>query len=189
MLSARRMASPIEERPAFGSTLDDLHDLRLERYFRDRFQEWSRPDDWAHSLVTHKLAASTDSAVTPTHLGILLFAEQPERFLPGAYVDVAAYHQDTADGNTVDSRRITGPLPEQIGQVLTYFRSSPLIPTASRKDGDGRHDFRAMRRLRFRKPLSIRSSTATTRRADHRSSSACSPSASNSRTPAPCTTR
>ena len=141
MLSARRMASPIEERPVFGSMLADLHDLRLERYFRDRFPGWSRPDDWAHTLVTHKLAATTDAGVIPTHLGILLFAEQPERYLPGAYVDLAAYHHDTADGNTVDSRRITGPLPEQIAQVLTYFWSSPLIPTASRKDGDGRRDY------------------------------------------------
>ena len=56
-------------------------------------------------------------------------------------MDLAAYHHDTADGNTVDSRRITGPLPEQIAQVLTYFGSSPLIPTASRKDGDGRRDY------------------------------------------------
>ena len=141
MLSARRMASPIEERPVFGSTLADLHDLRLERYFRDRFPDWSRPDDWAHTLVTRKLAATTDADVIPTHLGILLFAEQPERYLPGAYVDLAAYHHDTADGNTVDSRQITGPLPEQIAQVLTYFGSSPLIPTASRKDGDGRRDY------------------------------------------------
>ena len=106
MLSARRMASPIEERPVFGSTLADLHDLRLERYFRDRFPDWSRPDDWAHTLVTRKLAATTDADVIPTHLGILLFAEQPERYLPGA-----------------------------------YFGSSPLIPTASRKDGDGRRDY------------------------------------------------
>ena len=34
------------------------------------------------------------------HLGILLFAEQPERYLPGAYIDVAAYRHRVADGNT-----------------------------------------------------------------------------------------
>ena len=79
MLSARRMASPIEERPVFGSTLADLHDLRLERYFRDRFPDWSRPDDCAHTLVTHKLAATTDAGVIPTHLGILLFTADRSR--------------------------------------------------------------------------------------------------------------
>ena len=141
LLSARRLANPIEERPVFGSTLDDLDDMRLARYFRSRFPDWSPPDDWAPTLVAHKLAAETDAGVVPTHLGILLFAEEPERHLPGAYVDVAAYHNATADGNSVDSRRFTGPLPEQIAQVLTYFGASPLIPTKSTKDGEGRRDY------------------------------------------------
>ena len=141
MLNVRRMTNPIEERPVFGSTLGDFHALRLEKYFGDRFPDWSRPADWTPTLVAHKLAAITDSGVIPTHLGVLLFAEQPEQYLPGAYVDLASYHHDTPDGNTADSRRVTGPLPEQIAQVLTYFRSSALIPTASRKDWDGRHDY------------------------------------------------
>ena len=141
LLSARRMTNPIEERPVFGSTLEDLHDLRLQRYFRDRFPDWSEPEDWTRTLLAHKLATATDGGIIPTHLGVLLFAEQPELFLPDAYVDVAAYHHDKPDGETVDSRRIMGPLPEQIAQVLTYFRSSALVPTASRKDWDGRHDY------------------------------------------------
>ena len=141
LLSARRMTDPIEERPVFGSTLDDLHELRLETYFRGRFPDWSRPDDWTSTLLAHKLAASTDAGVTPTHLGVLLFSERPERYLPGACIDLAAYRHGVADGNTADSRRITGPLPEQIGQVLTHFWSSALVPTISRKERDGRRDF------------------------------------------------
>ena len=88
--SARRMTDPIEERPVFGSRLDDLHELRLEGYFRNRFPEWTRPGDWTSTLLAHKLAATTDAGVTPTHLGVLLFAERPDRHLPGAYIDLAA---------------------------------------------------------------------------------------------------
>ncbi len=141
LLSARRMTNPIEERPVFGSRLTDLHELRLESYFRNRFPEWSRPTDWTATLLAHKLAATTEVSVVPTHLGLLLFAERPEQHLPGAYISLAAYRHAVADGNTSDSREITGPLPEQIAQVLTYFGSSPLIPTVSRKDPDGRRDF------------------------------------------------
>ena len=39
----------------FGSTFADLHGVRRERYFRDRFPDWSRPDDWTYALMTHKL--------------------------------------------------------------------------------------------------------------------------------------
>ena len=141
LLSARRLTDPIEERPVFGSRLRDLHDLRLEKYFRNRFPEWTRPADWTSTLLAHKLAAETDAGVVPTHLGVLLFAERPEESLPGAFIDIAAYRHATADGNSADSRRITGPVPEQIGQVLTYFGSSPLVPTMSRKGPDGRRDY------------------------------------------------
>ena len=44
---------------------------------------------------------------TPTHLGILLFAKQPEQYISGAYIDLAVYHHDIPDGNTVDSRQIS----------------------------------------------------------------------------------
>ena len=91
MLNVRRMTNPIEERPVFGSTLGDFHALRLEKYFGDRFPDWSRPADWTPTLVAHKLAAITDSGVIPTHLGVLLFAEQPEQYLPGAYVIIRLF--------------------------------------------------------------------------------------------------
>ena len=48
---------------------------------------------------------------------------------------------NTPDGNTADSERIAGPLPEQIARALTYLRMSPLTSTVSRKDGGGRHDY------------------------------------------------
>ena len=141
LLSARRLTDPVEERPVFGSRLEDLHDLRIETYFRNRFPEWTRPENWTPTVLAHKLAAPTDAGVIPTYLGVLLFAERPEQHLPGAYISLAAYRHPVADGNTSDSRQITGPLPEQIAQVLTYFGSSPLIPTVSRKGPQGRHDF------------------------------------------------
>ena len=50
-LSARRMTDQIEERPVFGSRLEDLHELRLETYFRNRFPEWIRPADWTSTLL------------------------------------------------------------------------------------------------------------------------------------------
>lgn len=141
LLSARRLTSPIEERPLLGSSLDDLSEVRLGKYFRDRFSDWSEPDDWGSTLVAHKLAAVLDSGVTPTYLGVLLFAEQPERYIYGAYIDLAVYTHDTPDGNTADSNRFVGPVPEQIAQVVSYLRVSPLAPTLSRKDGDGRRDY------------------------------------------------
>ena len=141
LLSSRRLAQPVEERPLLGATLEDLDELRLRKYFRRRSPDWVCPDDWAPTLVAHALALEVEERIVPTYLGILLFAEQPERFLPGAYVDAALYTHDEADGNTANSQRFFGPLPEQIEQAVSWLRLSPLNPTVSMKDGDGRHDY------------------------------------------------
>ena len=141
LLSARRLADPVEERPVLGSDLNDLSEVRLDKYFLDRFPDWSRPEDWRSTLVAHKLAVELDSGVTPTHLGLLLFAEEPERHMNGACIDLAAYAHEDPDGNTIDAKRIVGPVPEQIAQALSYIRLSPLVPTLSRKDGEGRMDY------------------------------------------------
>lgn len=143
LLGSRRLAQPVEERPVLGATLEDLDELRLRDYFRRRFPEWVCPDEWRATLTAHALAVEVEDRVVPTCLGVLLFAEQPERFLPGAYVDVALYAHDEADGNFADSQRFFGPLPEQIERTVSWLRLSPLNPTVSIKDGDGRHDYPA----------------------------------------------
>jgi len=60
----------------------------------------------------------------PSNVGLLLLADQPDAHLPGAYVDIAVYDHDIADGNTLDTKRITGPIPDQIEGVLRYLRTS-----------------------------------------------------------------
>ena len=141
LLGSRRLAEPVEERPALGATLKDLDELRLRRHFRQRFPDWSPPNDWRETLTAHKLAVEIEDRVLPTCVGALLFAEQPERFFPGAYVDLALYPHDDPDGRAVDRKRFTGPVPEQIEQTVSWLRASPLNPVASVKDGGGRHDF------------------------------------------------
>lgn len=141
LLTGRRLASPVEERPVSGAKLTDLDEVRLSKYFRSRFSDWRVPEDWRSVLVDHKLAVMTDQQVYPSYLGVLLFSEQPDAFIAGAYVDLALYRHHSADGNTADTQRIAGPIPEQIAQALAWLRISPLNPVVSVKNGDGRRDF------------------------------------------------
>ena len=138
--SASSLAGPVEERAVVGATLDALNVHLLTKYFRSRFGDWSPPDDWQSTLVAHKLAAVTQSGVAPTYLGMLLFAEQPQQYVRGAYIDVSSYNQRMLNAAAVHRQRITGPLPSQIAQALTYLQVSPLNSTASRDDDRRHHD-------------------------------------------------
>ena len=141
LLGSRRLANPVEERPVVDAAVEDLDELRLRRHFQRRFPNWTPPDDWRETLIAHKLAVQVENRVLPTCVGTLLFAEQPERFLPGAYVDLVLYRHREADGNAADRKHFHGPVPEQIEQTVSWLRASPLNPVVSVKDGGGRHDF------------------------------------------------
>ena len=145
LLASRNLLIPFEERPALGTGLDLIDRGRVESYYQNRFKRSFSTDGLTleRLLVNLKLAVETDVRMVPTNLGVILFLENPERVLGGAFIDMAAYRGTVADGQTADAKRITGPLPEQILQVLRYFQTSPLIATVSRKEAMGRRDLPA----------------------------------------------
>jgi len=145
LLATRNLLISFEERPALGADLDIIDSGRVDSYYQNRFKRTFASDGLTleRLLVNLKLAVEMDGRVLPTNLGVILFTEQPERFLGGAYIDMAAYKGTVADGETADTKRIYGPVPEQIVRVLKYFQSSPLIATVSRKEAMGRRDLPA----------------------------------------------
>ncbi len=143
LLASRGLAVPFEERPVPRTTLQALNRLRFESHYEAAYGAQVGDSGLAFErlLANLKLAVeSEDGLWQPTHLGILLFCDRPERYLDGCFVDVAAYDHAEADGNTLDSKRITGPVPEQIEATLRYLLQSPLAAVGSMKDGWGRRD-------------------------------------------------
>lgn len=145
LLASRNLLVPFEERPALGTDLSIIDQTRVESYYHHRFKRSFSADGLTleRLLINLKLAVDMDGRTVPTNLGVLLFTERPDRFLGGAYIDIAAYRGDIADGETADARQVHGPVPEQIIQVLHYFRTSPLIAAVSRKSAMGRRDLPA----------------------------------------------
>lgn len=145
LLATRNLLIPFEERPALGADLEIIDSRRVDSYYQNRFKRTFASDGltFERLLVNLKLAVEMDGRVLPTNLGVILFTEQPERFLGGAYIDMAAYKGTVADGETADTKRIYGPVPEQIVRLLKYFQTSPLIATVSRKEAMGRRDLPA----------------------------------------------
>lgn len=142
MLTLRRLLIPFEERPAFSARLDDFDAGRFDAYYRERFGKSLTESGLAleRLLSNLKLAIDMDGEWRLTNLGVLLFTDQPSRFLAGAFVDLAVYGHGVADGNTLDSRKITGTVPDQIDRTLTYLQTSPYLAVVSEKDGLGRSD-------------------------------------------------
>lgn len=143
LLAVRNLLIPFEERPVMNSSINDIDPNRFKAYYQRRFG--STPEERGLStpqlLLNLKLVIKNeDGALLPTNLGMLLFSENPDKWLNGAFIDIAVYDHDVADGNTKDSRKIYGPAPEQIAQAFNYLMASPFFETSSSKDSLGRID-------------------------------------------------
>ena len=139
-LTRQRPPTPVEDRPALRSRLPDLDRTLLAAYFRHRFPDWSPPEDWTPLLRNHHFAVETALGVIPTLLGVLLFSERPDDYLPGAFIEMETHSTDESESKRPTVERITGPLPKQIEQAVSFLEGSPLTRTVSRTEagaGDG----------------------------------------------------
>jgi predicted HTH transcriptional regulator len=140
----RGMITSIEERPVFSAGLEDLEKERFQSYYNVRYGE---PYDagavpYDRLLQNLKLAAPDEIGhLHPTALGLLLFSSGPERWISGAYVDIAAYDAPEPDADRQkDAKLFRGTVVKQIEQTMDYLKGSPFLPTAARKDENGRLD-------------------------------------------------
>jgi ATP-dependent DNA helicase RecG len=113
-LFQRRGAFRVEIRPVSGSTLADLDRRRLKDYFgRVRQQGVPADDDetgWRTLLCNTELLDADAPGAAATVAAILLFGTHPNRFLPQAGIDAAAYPVREKDYAARERRALRGPL-------------------------------------------------------------------------------
>ena len=99
-----------ELRPVSGATLANLDRRRLRNYFGDiRGQDVPADDDeeaWQSLLVNTEIM--TEEGVTVG--GMLLFGKTPNRFLPHAGIDAAAYPGTEPDYDAQERTALRGPM-------------------------------------------------------------------------------
>lgn len=129
-----------DETPVPRATLADL-DEQLWRRFAPK-QSTDAPEVLMAKLA---MAAQDEQGVwRPTVAGLLMASRQPERHLPGAFVQAVAYMGTAVvpTGEGVyqrDAQDITGPLDEQIRAACAFVRKNMMV-SAYKRAGGGRVD-------------------------------------------------
>jgi ATP-dependent DNA helicase RecG len=117
-----------EEQAVPDTTLADL-DERLWRRFLGR----TSGDDIGTLRKMRLLTVDDDGQDRATVAGILLASREPERRLPGAFIQAVRYRGTRQDSNyQVDARDITGPLDVQVREALAFVRRNMTV--GARKD-------------------------------------------------------
>ncbi len=109
-LFRQRGAFPADRRPVSGSGIDDLDRRRLKDYFeRVRQQDVPADDDragWRTLLVNTGVVVEEGVSLA----GMLLFGSVPNRFLPRAGIDAAAFPGTGKDCAARERRALRGPM-------------------------------------------------------------------------------
>ena len=111
-----------DEQPVAQASLEALDPALVDRFATPRSGERD-----AQFLSKLGMAASDDQGIThPTVSGLLVASGEPERWLPGAFIQAVAYHGTSAGPGSgggpyqLDARDITGPLDEQVREACRF---------------------------------------------------------------------
>jgi ATP-dependent DNA helicase RecG len=111
-LFQQRGAFRTELRPVSGSGADDIDQRRLTDYF-SRVRQQMVPDSedgWRNLLLNTELLSDEGATAPCTVAAMLLFGLNPNRFLPHAGIDAAAYPGKEKDYASIERLSLRGPM-------------------------------------------------------------------------------
>ncbi|MCL1808553.1 MAG: putative DNA binding domain-containing protein [Clostridiales bacterium] len=75
-------------------------------------------------LIALEVANATDVGVDIRNIGLLMFADRPDKFLPGAHIELIRFHSKDAEGSDDFTEKVfTGPLQRQVREALGYINA------------------------------------------------------------------
>ena len=78
-------------------------------------------------LVALEVANVTDIGVDIRNIGLLMFSERPEKFLPGAQIELIRFNSPDAEGSDdFTEKTFTGPIQKQIRDALSYIKTNMI---------------------------------------------------------------
>ena len=79
-------------------------------------------------LTSLEVANETDVGVDIRNIGLLMFGDSPEKFIPGAQIDLVHFHTPEAEGSDDFTEKVfTGPIQKQIRDALSYINAVLLV--------------------------------------------------------------
>lgn len=112
-----------EEQPIGESNIADLSQELSQKYMAH--------SDESVDVVLEKrllLAKNEDELSRPTVAGLLFCSEEPERFLPNAYIEAVRYKGIKQNSNyQIDAQRIRGPVYRQIKEAMAFLMRNQFV--------------------------------------------------------------
>ena len=122
---------PFDDRINRQARMTDIRRGHLEDYLVDSNSSLaaeinSKPME--DILIALEVANETDVGVDIRNIGLLMFGDRPEKFIPGAQIDLVHFHTPEAEGSDdFSEKEFKGPIQKQIRDALSYIDAVLLV--------------------------------------------------------------
>lgn len=123
---------PFDDRRAPEATLDDLRDTKVRELLRDIGSRLVEEPDTREIYRRMRLCARINGHEVPRNVGLLMFSDDPERWFPGARIEVVQFGD--VGGTVIEERTFRGPLHEQLRHALQYLQGLSTAHLYKRAD-------------------------------------------------------
>ncbi len=121
---------PFDDRLARGIPIHTITESHVRSYLRDVGSrlDTDPPLPLGDILKQLRLLAPSNGSMALRNIALLLFADDPEKYFPGARIDVVQFGDD---GDLILEHKIVGPIQDQIRTSMRYLDN--LLGTLNRK--------------------------------------------------------
>jgi ATP-dependent DNA helicase RecG len=112
---------PFDDRRALNVPIEQLSMALVRRHLQNLGSGLAADSDDREVLRRMRITVPVNGHEVPRNVALLMFTEDPERWFPGARIEVAQFAGD-ARGNLIEERTFRGPLAEQVRDCLSYLQ-------------------------------------------------------------------
>lgn len=119
---------PFDDRVNRRATLANIRRGYLEDFIRksnSSLVEQINTSSIEELLLAEEVANETDADLDIRNIGVLMFAENPEKLIPGAYIELIRFHTEEAEASDdFIEKTFTGPIWKQVQDALDYIKTN-----------------------------------------------------------------
>ena len=118
---------PFDDRVNRQANIDDIRRGHIEDFLVDSKSSLAseiNKKSMEDMLLALEVANATDVGVDIRNIGLLMFGDRPEKFLPGAQIELIRFHSPEAEGSDDFTEKIfMGPIQKQVRDSLSYINA------------------------------------------------------------------
>ena len=121
---------PFDDRVNRKATISDIRRGHLEDFIRksnSALIEEINKSSMEDLLLAEEVANETNTELDIRNIGVLMFSERPDIFIPGAYIELIRFNTKEAEASDdFIEKAFTGPIWKQVQDALDYIKTNVI---------------------------------------------------------------